>query len=293
MLMTFSSKSELIPPGTVVDVAESSKSGFGLAFQETEVLYDQYSDIQRITWLKTKSHGVVLLLDGQLMITQRDRHYYHEALVTVAAERTLQLNKALVIGGGDLDTSRELLCYKGLKVTLVDIDRQVTESALKFFDSERNNFERLKIFHSDTNRWVNKRRKEGKKKFDLILVDSSKPWASSNKSHFSQEFYQKISRLLNRGGLIAVQIGSLHFDEKRNKKEIVKLRKGFDFADPYPALCPSHPGGSWIFALCGNNHAGQYSSRWHYHPKGRSYNDLRAVVKNSAELLIAGQSLEL
>ena len=84
---------------------------------------------QHVEILQTAAYGKVLVLDGRIQSSQGDEFIYHEALVhpgmltTEAAPRS-----ALVIGGGEGSTLREILRYpSATRAVMVDIDQEVVE----------------------------------------------------------------------------------------------------------------------------------------------------------------------
>ena len=69
------------------------------------------SEFQRIDILKTSEFGKVLVLDGELMITQKDEFIYHEMITHVPMAVHPHVRDVLVIGAGDGGTIRELCKY--------------------------------------------------------------------------------------------------------------------------------------------------------------------------------------
>ena len=83
------------------------------------------SEIQQIDILDTYGFGRVLVLDGDLMITEKDELIYHEMLAHVPMAVHPQVRNVLVIGGGDGGTVRELTKYKSIEsIDLVEVDKE-------------------------------------------------------------------------------------------------------------------------------------------------------------------------
>src|SRR5262245_25521387 len=84
---------------------------------------------QNVEILETASYGKALVLDGRIQSSQADEFIYHEALVhpgLLAVPRAPV--SALVIGGGEGATLREILKYPSIRrAVMVDIDAEVVE----------------------------------------------------------------------------------------------------------------------------------------------------------------------
>ena len=73
------------------------------------------SEIQQIDILDTYGFGRVLVLDGDLMTTEKDEYIYHEMMTHVPMAVHPHVESVLVVGGGDGGTVRELVKYPGIK----------------------------------------------------------------------------------------------------------------------------------------------------------------------------------
>ena len=84
------------------------------------------SEIQQIDILDTTAYGRVLVLDGGLMITEKDEFIYHEMLAHVPMAVHPRVRNVLVIGGGDGGTVRELVKDREIEsIDLVEADKEV------------------------------------------------------------------------------------------------------------------------------------------------------------------------
>src|SRR2546426_12645320 len=84
---------------------------------------------QHVEIWQTVAYGKVLVLDGRIQSSQGDEFIYHEALVHPGLLATEGAPKsALVIGGGEGDTLREILRYPSItRAVMVDIDGEAVE----------------------------------------------------------------------------------------------------------------------------------------------------------------------
>src|SRR4030095_10859669 len=89
---------------------------------------------QHVEIMETAAYGKVLVLDGRMQSSQADEFIYHEALVHPGL---LMLDappsSALVIGGGEGATVREILRYPSIRrVVMVDIDAEVVDLCQRY-----------------------------------------------------------------------------------------------------------------------------------------------------------------
>ena len=75
-------------------------------------LYSKQSDYQRIDVLDTAEFGRVLVLDGNIMLTERDEFIYDEMIVHVPMAVHPGIKNVLVIGAGDGGVVRELTRFE-------------------------------------------------------------------------------------------------------------------------------------------------------------------------------------
>lgn len=107
---------------------EKPQYGHQVIFDEVVVLDQRKTDKSDIRFVKTRSFGNILFMDGEVQLSTMDEHRYHEQLVHPMISRTgrnRNLN-VLVIGGGDGCAVREILKWKEAiaSVTVVDYDNE-------------------------------------------------------------------------------------------------------------------------------------------------------------------------
>ena len=91
-------------------------------------LYSKKSYYQEIDVFDTYEFGRVLVLDGFIMLTEKDEFIYHEMVTAVPMAVNPEIKKGLVIGAGDGGTIRELCRYNTIeKIDMVEIDEQVVK----------------------------------------------------------------------------------------------------------------------------------------------------------------------
>jgi spermidine synthase len=209
------------------------------------VLHRARSPYQEVLVLETASHGRLLALDGLVQTTEADEHCYHEMLVHVAATAHPAPARALVIGGGDGGTVRELLRHPGIAaVDLCEIDAEVVEAARRFFPGLAGALAdpRVTVHIADGIAFVAQRTAA----YDLIFVDSSEP-VGPGEGLFTPAFYRALAAALRPGGIAVAQSESPFY----NLDVLRRVRTGMAAAFPqvrtYLGPGPTYPSGTWSY----------------------------------------------
>ena len=140
-----------------------------------EQIASKKSAVQQIDIFDTSAYGRVLVLDGGLMITEKDEFIYHEMITHVPMAVHPRVRNVLVIGGGDGGTVRELTKYRTIEsIDLVEVDKHVVLLAKKYlpFTSAKLKDKRVRVWFEEGLRYVRGKKAE----YDLIIVDSSDPY---------------------------------------------------------------------------------------------------------------------
>uniref|UniRef100_A0A7V5XHT4 Polyamine aminopropyltransferase n=1 Tax=Thermodesulfobacterium geofontis TaxID=1295609 RepID=A0A7V5XHT4_9BACT len=182
------------------------------------IIYGE-SGLQNIYVLENKFWGRMLFINNNLQFTSRDEFIYHEALVHIPVQGSLQnsIKKVLICGGGDYGAARELLKYSEIEeVIIVDIDPHIPKIVEKYFPEllpENPKDPRLKLIVADAYEMVKKYKNEGKT-FDLVIIDSTDPDISETGitqelSHalFGIDFHQMVYEICPKG-IIVQQCGT-------------------------------------------------------------------------------------
>lgn len=220
-----------------------------LSIRVDRQLYTGQSEFQRIDVFESKEYGRFLTLDGYMMLTEKDEFVYHEMMVHVPMAVNREIERVLVIGGGDGGVIRELTRYDRVKsIDLVEIDSLVVEVCRKYLPQTACRMEdpRLTIHYEDGVRFI--RSVEGK--YDLIIVDSTDPFGPGE-GLFTKEFYGSCLKALTENGIMVNQHESPFYDEdaaacQRAHKRIVE---SFPVSRVYQAHIPSYPSGHWLFGF--------------------------------------------
>lgn len=228
---------------------EKHTANVQLSIKVDRQLYTCQSDFQRIDVFESREFGRFLALDGYMMLTERDEFIYHEMMVHVPMAVHPNVQKVLVIGGGDGGAVRELTQYQDIShIDLVEIDPLVLEVCREYLPQTacRLNDSRLKIHYEDGLHFI--RTKEND--YDLIIVDSTDPFGPGE-GLFTKEFYGNCFKALKEDGIMVNQHESPFYTEdaracQRAHKRIVE---SFPISRVYQAHIPTYPSGHWLFGF--------------------------------------------
>ena len=218
----------------------------GIFFDVKKRLFNGTSPYQKIEVFENEAFGNVLFLDGLVQTSEKDEYFYHEMIVHPAIMSHPSPKACLIIGGGDGGTLKEALKYPVEQICLVEIDKLVIEICQEYFpwlDIALKD-PRAQLVIADGSAFVEK----AENKFDVIIIDSSEPLGPSSVL-YGKEFYEKLKRSLNPGGIVAAQIGSPLFHLEILKRMSGMLRGLFPVVRFYWGPVPTYPGGTWSYVF--------------------------------------------
>ena len=207
------------------------------------------SAVQQIDILDTPAYGRVLVLDGGLMITEKDEFIYHEMITHVPMAVNPNVKNVLVIGGGDGGTVRELTKYRSIEsIDLVEVDKDVVLLAKKYlpFTSCKLRDRRVGVWFEEGLRYVRGKKAE----YDLIIVDSSDPYGPAE-GLFTREFYGTCFKALRDDGILINQHESPFYAAHQTsvKNAHAHIAVEFPISTVYQCHIPSYPSGHWLFGF--------------------------------------------
>lgn len=178
------------------------------------VIFSKQTQYQKITITQWKDDYWLYINHNQQLSTL-DEFLYHEPLVhpLMALSRPQEV---LIIGGGDGCALNEVLKYDYVsKVTLVDLDPEMTHLAKNnsiFTEMNDSSLwsEKVVVIHADGKKYL----EESPDFFDAIIVDLPDPKTIELSMLYSKEFYT-LCRLKTRpNGAVITQAGSPYFATK-------------------------------------------------------------------------------
>ena len=212
-----------------------------------EQIASKKSAVQQIDIFDTSAYGRVLVLDGGLMITEKDEFIYHEMITHVPMAVHPRVRNVLVIGGGDGGTVRELTKYRTIEsIDLVEVDKHVVLLAKKYlpFTSSKLKDKRVRVWFEEGLRYVRGKKAE----YDLIIVDSSDPYGPAE-GFFTREFYGTCFKALRDDGILINQHESPFYaaHQKSVRDAHRHIAVEFPLSTVYQCHIPSYPSGHWLF----------------------------------------------
>jgi spermidine synthase len=221
-------------------------------------IFREKSPFQTVEIFDTFEYGKMLTVDNMVMCSEKDENAYHEMIIHVPMLLNPSIKNALVIGGGDGGSVREILKHHNVeKVTMVEIDEVVVKASQEFLPtlSSALNHPKLELHIDDGIKFV---RESPAEVYDLIVVDSSDPVGPSE-GLFSVDFYKDVYRCLKPGGVMTAQSESPRFNQRAfvDMNACLKGIFGQEHVHCYLAFIPTYPTGMWSFT---------YASKGGAHP---------------------------
>ncbi len=220
----------------------------GITMEVMKSIYHGESEYQTLDILDTFDFGRMLLLDGMVMLTERDEFVYHEMLAHVPLNTHPSPEKVLVVGGGDGGTVREALKHPQVReITLVEIDRMVVEAALEHlpFISKGLRDPRTKIVYGDGVRFI---ADTPPGSYDVILVDSTDPVGPAE-ALFTEDFFRNCATALGPDGVFVTQSESPFYHMPFMVDIYRKMSGIYPQVGFYFAAVPTYPSGNWSFLM--------------------------------------------
>lgn len=228
------------------------RHGSAFSLKVREKLLDVQSPYQHLEVYATETFGHLMVLDGCVMLTDRDNFLYHEMIAHPALFTHEAPKRVVIIGGGDCGTLKEVLRHPGVEhVTQIDIDEEVTKAAERFFPAlvEANDDPRAELLFADGVKWVDEA-DDGS--IDVLIIDSTDPVGPAE-GLFKTDFLERCHRILAPGGVMVQQSESPLYHSATIIRELRRdMREaGFDSVATLPFPQPVYPSGWWSVTLAG------------------------------------------
>lgn len=212
-------------------------------------LVSMQSDFQRIDIYDSYEFGKILVLDGYLMITEKDEFIYHEMIVHVPMAVNPLIKNILVIGAGDGGAVRELTRYASVEnIDMVEIDESVVNACREYIPQTSSKLAdaRVNLFFEDGLKFVRTKQNQ----YDLIIVDSTDPFGPGE-GLFTKEFYGNCFNALKDDGILVNQHESPYYsnDARAMQKAHRLIKSVFPISKVYQAHIPTYPSGHWMFGF--------------------------------------------
>lgn len=212
--------------------------------------FERTSGLQHIAVESTARFGRLYTLDGDAMAAEADEFIIHESLVHLAAQSHPDPRRAIVLGGGDGGSARELLKHPSIThITIAELDSAVIDTIathLPALPGGAFNDSRVRILYGDAAATLTACHAAGER-FDLILFDLTQSDHPACAHLHSDNFLKICASSLTARGIVHVQLGS-PFHQRQQVTAVFRRLKNV-FAAPTPALIdvPLY-GGPWLLA---------------------------------------------
>jgi spermidine synthase len=189
---------------------------------------DVVSPYQRIQIVDSHDFGRCLYLDGEVQLSEKDEHIFHESLVHPAALLVPDLARVLIVGGGDGGALRETLKHQALrKVDLVELDKTVYEISLEHLVKVHQwcfTDQRVAMHFADGARFISRQHAE----YDLIILDLTDPHLSRlPASLWSSRGLQELTQALSGNGVLVTMLPSHDFYPAEFRHHYRQLHRHF------------------------------------------------------------------
>ncbi len=234
--------------------SESLVKGYGQTFSIDNILFEHKTPHQHLVIFENEWFGRVMALDGIIQTTEKDEFIYHEMLTHVPVLAHGHVKSALIIGGGDGGTLRELTKHQSIEtITLVEIDRSVIDTCQKLLPKHSDgafDYHRLTLVIDDGMNFVS----NTEQSFDLIISDCTDP-TGPGEVLFSTAFYQACKECLEASGVFVAQNGVPFFQPEELTTSSRRLRALYADRCFYGVAVPTYVGGLMTLAWATENPA--------------------------------------
>lgn len=192
----------------------------GTVFKNMKFVCREKSDFQDIRVYDTEEMGRILVLDGNIQITNElEDNYTKDMVKPVVINANTVYEEILIIGAGDMIIPTYLLeNFKNVKhITVVEIDQKVCEVVQKYFAfsgtvKAATETGRFSIFFEDGADFVKNAVLKGYK-FDGIIIDSTDIDVENATalSLFNVPFYENLLIILKENAIFSQQITGTYF----------------------------------------------------------------------------------
>ena len=212
-------------------------------------LFSGESEFQRIDVFESEDLGKFVVLDGDIVFSDRDEFIYDEMVTHVPMAVHPNVKKVLIIGGGDGGVAKELLNYSSIEsIDVVESDKMFVDVCRDIFPEISSGLddERVTVYYRDGLRFLRNKSNE----YDLIINDSTDPFGHTE-GLFTKEFYGSCYKALKEDGVMVYQHGSPFYGEDQMACRSMhrKVYRSFPISRVYQAHIPTCPSGYWLFGF--------------------------------------------
>ena len=215
--------------------------------QVKKVVHHARTKFQDVLVFESTNHGMVLVLDGVIQVTERDEFAYQEMIAHIPLFAHPNPKKVLVIGGGDGGVLREVAKHESVEeIVICEIDGEVIDVSKKYLPSLAKGYEdpRVSVKVMDGAVFMD----QNQDAFDVIITDSSDPVGPASVL-FETPFYSAMYKSLREGGIVCTQGECIWLHLDLVKPLVDNIKKFYtDVGYAYTTI-PTYPSGQIGFII--------------------------------------------
>ncbi|HMV16820.1 MAG TPA: polyamine aminopropyltransferase [Rhodocyclaceae bacterium] len=224
--------------------------GVRLEVERTAESVELHSRWQTIRTEHTARFGELYCLDGDAMVSTADEFMIHESLAHHVALEHTSPRRALILGGGDGGTARELLKHPCIDaIVIAELDERVVarvREALPTVSAGALDNPRVTLRLGDAGETLEASQQCGER-FDLILFDLTASDDPACAHLHAPPFLNACADRLMPGGRLHVQLGSPFYQPEAVAALHRRLSAVFPYVRPALISVPLY-GGPWLLA---------------------------------------------
>ncbi|MDR3397486.1 MAG: hypothetical protein P4M06_07990 [Pandoraea sp.] len=216
-----------------------------------------YQHIEIVDLAAFGALGRAYRLDGRFMASLADAHICHECMVHPLLLAHGNVERVLVLGGGDGGSACEVLRHVGVReVVVAELDPQVPSAILQHMPALADGaFDDpcTTLVIGDARNLVDAALARGER-FDAVIFDLTEadtPNAPAAALH-DAAFFAKVRELLSPRGGIALQLGAPWFEADHVRRMLDALRSVFACVQPMTTYVPLY-GTQWALAFASDS----------------------------------------
>lgn len=210
------------------------------------------SAFQHISIEHSAAFGHLYRLDGDAMAAEADEFMIHESLVHLAALSHPSPRRALILGGGDGASARELLKHPGIgRIVVAELDPAVVTTLrahMPFLSAGAFDSPRVALHIGDAARSLSTFHAQGES-FDLILFDLTEADDPACAHLHDEVFLALCAASLGPAGIAHIQLGSPFYQPAKVRSLHQRLCRAFPSVRLSLISVPLY-GGPWLLARC-------------------------------------------
>lgn len=210
------------------------------------VLLDQHTGHQHLQLVETRGFGRAFLLDRHLMSSEGDEFFYHEHLAQLPAISHPNPVNALIIGGGDGGSARQLLMHQSIRdIQICELDAQVVTMARQHLSGiHQGSLDNPRVRTQIGDGFEYVRQYQGQ--VDLIVLDLTDPQGPAAPL-YDRHFFAHCARVLGEQGILSLHLCSPQLDPVRFSHLLAELMAVFRYVRPLLVPIALY-GGLWSLA---------------------------------------------